>query len=111
MSTPPQDRQRNGRRYPSLENQARCSAAHRDRPRGDAVTVHEVRREWRRRWRAYDRAGGASERGGGRAGAAWRYIAELPMTPERLATLVEAAPRRPRRGRSSVTYDVAISGD
>ena len=74
------------------------SAAHRqrgaglrDRPRGDAVALHPVRREGRRRGRPHDRAGGAGQRRGGRSGPARRPIDELPMTPERLADLVEAA--------------------
>ena len=61
------------------------SAAHRDRPRGDAVALHRVRREGRRRGRAHDRA---RRRWRARWRTRWRRsacsISELPMTPERL---------------------------
>ena len=40
----------------------------RDRPRGDAVALHRVRRQGRRRRRPHDRARGHRRRGGGRAG-------------------------------------------
>ena len=53
-----------------------------------------VRREGRRRGRAHDRPGGGASAVEDALAPLGVTIAELPMTPERLATLVEAAQRR-----------------
>ena len=71
-TTPTASRSRRASWTTCCRPRRRCR--HRDRPRGDAVAVHRVRRQGRRRGRAHDRSRRPGQRRRGRAGAARRHV-------------------------------------
>ena len=66
-------------------------ARHRGRARADALAVHRVRREGRGGGRPARRADRDRQRRERRPAPAGVFIDELPMTPERIVTAVQAA--------------------